>query len=130
MAERRSLAESLSGIAVAIGGLTVAVWGSARGWPYLHVFASVLLSWTGYLLAHHGQTGRFVDEPGTGEDPSLPGSTAKRLGVVAAVGVMTLAFPLGIHALVVGSLPLLALAATGFVGGYAAGHWLLTGTAL
>lgn len=130
MSARRSPAESLVGIAVAIGGLTVAVWGSARGWPYLRVFLSVLVSWAGYLLAHHGETGRVVDAPGTGERPSIPASTGRRVGVVAAGVVMALAFPLGIHALVVGSFPLLALAATGFVGGYAAGHWLLTGAAL
>lgn len=130
MAERHSLAASLAGIAVAIGGLTVAVWGSARGWPYLRVFLAVSVSWGGYLLAHRGETGRVVDEPGTGERPSLPDSRSRLLGALAAGAVMALAFPLGVRALVVGSFPLLAIAATGFVGGYAAGHRLLTGTAL
>ncbi|QCC48474.1 hypothetical protein [Halobellus limi] len=130
MSGRRSPLEFFGGLLAAVVGLTAAVWGSAQGWSFPAVFVAVALSWSGYLFAHHGETGRFVDAPGTGDDPNVPASRSKRLGVVVAGVGMALAFPLGIHALVVDSVVLLAAAATAFVGGYASGHWLLTGTAL
>jgi len=130
MSRRHSSIEFLGGLLAAVVGLTAAVWGSAQGWSSLDVFVVVALSWSGYLFAHHGATGRFVDAPGTGEDPNVPASRKKRLGVVVAGLCMALAFPLGIYALVADSVLILGGAATAFVGGYASGHWLLTGTAL
>ncbi|WP_227134618.1 hypothetical protein [Halorubellus salinus] len=129
MPERNSLPELLVGLIIAIGALAVAVWGAAQQWSYLRVLVPVSVSWAGYLLAHHGETGRFVDEPGVGDSPDVPDSTVKQVSVVALVVVMALAFPLGIHALVVDSFVRLLVAAAVFVGGYVAGHLLLTGSA-
>jgi hypothetical protein len=71
---RYSNREFFGGLAIAVGALVVAVWGAAQGWTYPTVFIPVMISWTGYLVAHHGETGQFVDEPRTGNAPSFPES--------------------------------------------------------
>jgi hypothetical protein len=89
-----------------------------------------MISWTGYLVAHHGETAQFVNEPGTGNAPSFPESRSERVAVAGVVSLITLAFPLGIRALIVESFFPLVTAATLFVGGYVSGHRLLTGSAV
>lgn len=128
MTNQHSLIEVTSGLIVAVGALAVAVWGAAQEWVFIRVFLPVTGSWTGYLIAHHGETGRFVDEPGTGESPSLPRSRPKQAAVITTVAGMALAFPLGIHALIIESFPLILIAAMVFVGGYVLAHQLLTGS--
>lgn len=128
MTARYSLTELVFGLFLAVGALAIAVWGAAQEWSTPRVFAPVVVSWTGYLIAHHGETGRFVDEPGTGKSPSVPESKIEQITIGIVVGGMALAFPMGIHALVTDSFPLLLLAATLFVGGYVSAHQVLTGS--
>lgn len=97
---------------------------------YAEVFGWVVTSWSGYLVAHHGTTGRFVDEPGTGESPTMPQSLSSRAILVTAIAGMVVAFPLGIFALANGLFGALLAAAALFVGAYVVGHYLLTGEPL
>lgn len=128
MTNQHSFIEVTFGLIIAVGALAVAVWGAAQEWVFIRVFIPVTVSWTGYLIAHHGETGRFVDEPGTGDPPSIPKSMPKQAAIITAVAGMTFAFPMGIHALIIESFTLILIAATVFVGGYVLAHQLLTGS--
>ncbi|AZH25794.1 hypothetical protein [Haloplanus aerogenes] len=128
MIGRRRL-QLYGGLLVAIITLALAVDSAVRD-GYLEVFGWVVASWGSYLVAHHGATGRFVDEPGTGDAPAVPQSLPRRAILVAAILGMVVAFPLGIFALANDSFGVLLTAATLFVGAYVAGHHLLTGQPL
>lgn len=117
------------GLLAATVTLALAVDSAVRD-GYVEVFGWVVASWGSYLVAHHGTTGQFVDEPGTGDSPAMPQSLPTRALLVTAILGMMVAFPLGIFALAGGSFGHLLAAAALFVGAYVVGHYLLTGQPL
>ncbi|WP_435066906.1 hypothetical protein [Haloplanus sp. C73] len=117
------------GLLVSTVALAFAVQSAVRS-GYAEVFGWVVTSWSGYLVAHYGATGRFVDEPGTGESPTMPQSASSRAILATTITGMVVAFPLGISALASRSFGWLLVAASLFVGAYVVGHYLLTGEPL
>jgi hypothetical protein len=117
------------GLLVSTVALAFAVQSAVRS-GYAEVFGWVVTSWSGYLVAHHGATGRFVDAPGRGATPTMPQSLSSRAILVTTITGMVVAFPLGIFALASRSFGWLLVAASLFVGAYVVGHYLLTGEPL
>lgn len=112
------------------------------------VYPAAFLTWTGYLVAHYGAVGMFVDDvetPSTQQTVStasqtdgsssyvdylVPESPLHAIGTVTGIGINIIGIAVGAWAIRQESLSLGLVAGVAFMGGYVIAHYFDSGKPL